>query len=134
MSTPSRQIGWSNESNLLSYINKQLERLLQVLGAALKTQPTFGSISLASASYTLTTNGIYTVTTGGSNSLIFPDPTKMIGETITVINTAASTIPVNTTNAPLQRGTASTKYTTLAANSYYIFSSNGINWRGGALS
>ena len=34
MSTPNRQIGWSQESNLLSYISKQLDRLNGVVAAS----------------------------------------------------------------------------------------------------
>jgi hypothetical protein len=42
MSTPNRQIGWSQESNLLSYISKQLDRLTGV---------TFNSLSALAPTY-----------------------------------------------------------------------------------
>ena len=42
MSTPNRQIGWSQESNLLSYISKQLERLTGI---------TFSSLSALAPTY-----------------------------------------------------------------------------------
>ena len=37
MSTPNRQIGWSQESNLLSYISKQLEKLNGTVAASSTT-------------------------------------------------------------------------------------------------
>ena len=40
MGTPNRQIGWSNESNLLWQISKQLERLIQVTGNLATTTTT----------------------------------------------------------------------------------------------
>jgi hypothetical protein len=40
MSVPNRQIGWSNEANLLWEISKQLERLIQVTAATSTTTTT----------------------------------------------------------------------------------------------
>jgi hypothetical protein len=40
MSIPNKQIGWSNEANLLYQISKQLERLIQVTAAAATTTTT----------------------------------------------------------------------------------------------
>jgi hypothetical protein len=40
MGIPNKQIGWSNESNLLWQISKQLERLIQVTAAAGTTTTT----------------------------------------------------------------------------------------------
>jgi len=42
MAIPSRQIGWSNESNLLSYISKQLERLTGVTKSIVGPQGPIG--------------------------------------------------------------------------------------------
>jgi len=40
MSIPNKQIGWSNESNLLWQISKQLERLIAVTAALTTTTST----------------------------------------------------------------------------------------------
>jgi hypothetical protein len=40
MAIGNRQIGWSNESNLLWNISKQLDRLIKVTGANLTTTTT----------------------------------------------------------------------------------------------
>jgi len=40
MSIPSKQIGWSNESNLLWQISKQLEQLIAVTAALTTTTTT----------------------------------------------------------------------------------------------
>jgi hypothetical protein len=40
MSIPSKQIGWSNESNLLWQISKQLEQLIAVTAALTTTSTT----------------------------------------------------------------------------------------------
>ena len=40
MGIPNKQIGWSNEANLLWQISKQLERLIQVTAAAGTTTTT----------------------------------------------------------------------------------------------
>lgn len=39
MSIPNRQIGWSNEANLLWQISKQLDRVIQIAGAKPPTPP-----------------------------------------------------------------------------------------------
>lgn len=40
MSIPSKQIGWSNESNLLYQISKQLDQLIKVTAALSSTTTT----------------------------------------------------------------------------------------------
>lgn len=40
MSIPNKQIGWSQEANLLQQISKQLERLIQVTAAITTTTTT----------------------------------------------------------------------------------------------
>ena len=45
MSIPSRQIGWSDKSNLLWQISKQLERLTQVAGKKVTTTTTTTTIA-----------------------------------------------------------------------------------------
>jgi hypothetical protein len=40
MAIPSKQIGWSTESNLLWQISKELEQLIKVTGANLTTTTT----------------------------------------------------------------------------------------------
>ena len=40
MGIPNKQIGWSNEANLLQQISKQLERLIQVTAALTTTTST----------------------------------------------------------------------------------------------
>ena len=58
----------------------------------------------------------------------------MNGQTISIINTHASTgQAVSTTNAPYSKGT-STTITTIAAGTYYQFISINGKWRGGVLS
>jgi len=45
MSIGNRQIGWSNESNLLWEIGKKLEKLIQVAGPAQTTTTTTTTIA-----------------------------------------------------------------------------------------
>lgn len=45
MSIPNKQIGWSNEANLLYQISKQLERLIQVTAAAATTTTTTTTVA-----------------------------------------------------------------------------------------
>lgn len=45
MSIPNKQIGWSNESNLLWEISRQLERLIQVTAAAATTTTTTTTVA-----------------------------------------------------------------------------------------
>jgi hypothetical protein len=45
MSVGSKQIGWSNEANLLWEIGKKLERLIQVAGPAPTTTTTTTTIA-----------------------------------------------------------------------------------------
>jgi hypothetical protein len=108
-------------------------KIKRALGGAL---PTYAAITLASASYSIAGKGIYQVTTSsGSNKIIFPDPILSEGAQITVINSDGTTaIAIDNTNgyAPVNKG-ASTVLTSLAANSYYIFTSINGKWRGGAL-
>lgn len=40
MAIPSRQIGWSTESNLLWQISKELEQLIKVTGSKISTTTT----------------------------------------------------------------------------------------------
>ena len=40
MGIPNKQIGWSNEANLLWDISKKLERLIQVAGPTVQTTTT----------------------------------------------------------------------------------------------
>jgi len=55
MSIPSRQIGWSNESNLLWQISKQLE---QLIGVTSKAIPTTTSTSTSTSTTTSTTTAV----------------------------------------------------------------------------
>jgi hypothetical protein len=110
----------------LQYLLKKVKIL------ALQKQPTYTSISTASAPYVIPGRGIYEIVETG-DTLIFPDPALCNGQTITVINTAelldqsigGAYVPlINGTGAPL---------TTIAAGSYYIFVSINSVWRGGYL-
>jgi hypothetical protein len=47
MAIGSRQIGWSNESNLMWEIAKKLERLIQVAGPAPTTTTTSSTTTMA---------------------------------------------------------------------------------------
>ena len=47
MAIGSRQIGWSNESNLMWEIAKKLERLIQVIGPASTTTTTSSTTTMA---------------------------------------------------------------------------------------
>jgi hypothetical protein len=47
MSIPNKQIGWSNEANLLHQISKQLERLIQVTAALTTTTTTTSTTTAA---------------------------------------------------------------------------------------
>ena len=45
MAIPSKGIGWSNESNLLWQISKQLEQLIKVTGALASTTTTTTTVA-----------------------------------------------------------------------------------------
>jgi hypothetical protein len=49
-----KQIGWSNESNLLWQISKQLERLIQVTGTLASTTTTTTTVAPATTTTTTT--------------------------------------------------------------------------------
>jgi hypothetical protein len=52
MAIPAKQIGWSQEANLLWEISRQLERLIQVTGGS---TPTITTTTSSSSSTTTTT-------------------------------------------------------------------------------
>jgi hypothetical protein len=54
MGIPNRQIGWSNESNLLWQISKQLEQLIKLTGQLVDTTTTT-STTIAPTTTTTTT-------------------------------------------------------------------------------
>jgi len=72
MAIPSRQIGWSQKSNLLWQISKQLEYLSAVLGKKIPTTTTTTTSSTTSTTTTIASfintiiisNGSYTSTNG----------------------------------------------------------------------
>ena len=108
-------------------------KIKRALGGAL---PTYATITLASANYSIAGKGIYQVTVASAtNKLIFPNPVLSEGAQITVINSdGATALGIDNTNgyAPVNKG-AATVLTSLAANSQYIFVSINGKWRGGAL-
>jgi hypothetical protein len=101
---------------------------------ALQKQPTYTSISTASAPYVIPGRGIYEITTAsGTNAIVFPDPTFCNGQTITIINTSGGGQSINPTNAPYTTGTGNV-INTLSSLSYYTFVSINDKWVGGKLS
>ena len=113
----------------LQYLLKRVKIL------ALQKQPTYPSISTASAAYTLPGRGVYEITTASaSNAIIFPDPLLCSGQIITVINTDAVTAQaVSSTNQPYSKGT-NTQLSSFAATTYYRFVAINGKWRGGVIS
>jgi len=113
----------------LQYLLKKVKIL------ALQKQPTYTSISTASAPYVIPGRGIYEITTAsGTNAIVFPDPILCNGQTITVINTSSSTNQtVSSVNQPLQYG--NTDPLTVIPNTSFVIlvSINGI-WRAVTLS
>jgi len=111
----------------LQYLLKKVKIL------ALQKQPTYTSISTASAPYFIPGRGIYEITTSsGTNAVVFPDPTLCNGQTITVINTDTNQL-VSEINRPLQYGNTD-PLGIIPATSYIILVSiNGI-WRAVTLS
>ena len=98
------------------------------------SENTATGIDLSGVGYTLTSPGIYEITTAVSNTLAFPDPLTMNGCRITVVNTDASNAITLETNGyqPYQIG-SNTQYTTFEKEAYYELASIGGKWRGGCL-
>jgi hypothetical protein len=113
----------------LQYLLKKVKIL------ALQKQPTYTSISTASAPYVIPGRGIYEITDNNlftGYSIFFPNPVLCNGQTITVINRALNDQNVDSTNQPYVNG-IEYPLSIIPAGAYYIFVSiNGV-WRGGPL-
>jgi len=110
----------------LQYLLKKVKIL------ALQKQPTYTGISTVSAEYIMPGRGIYEII-NSSNDIVFPNPAFCNGQSITVINTNTLTDqPISATNQPYING-GDGLLPSIAAGTYYTFTSiNGV-WRGGQL-
>ena len=106
-------------------------KIKRALGGAL---PTYGAITLASASYSIVGKGVYEITVASlTNEIIFPDPNLNVGQTITIIHTDTSVNQaVSATNRPYSKGSVN-GISFIAFGSMYTFVSINGKWRGGAL-
>jgi hypothetical protein len=96
--------------------------------------PTYPNINMT-GNYTISGGGIYEIASHSSGELIFPDPSTLTGQTITVINsTSSSSIPINNnTFEPYDKGSNS-QITSITTADQYQFVAIGNKWRGGKFS
>jgi hypothetical protein len=96
--------------------------------------PTY-EINLSSGDYSILGGGIYEVVNATGGALIFPNPTSLTGQTITIINSDAG----NTTNiqgdanAPYNKGD-NTQLSSINPTDQYQFVAIKDKWRGGRFS
>jgi hypothetical protein len=90
MAILSKQIGWSQESNLLWEILNKLNRLAGVVSTAGNVQPVT-EVNMSVEDYTITSMGIYQLNDADGNyNLTLPDPTLFKGQRLVLINTSTS--------------------------------------------
>jgi hypothetical protein len=106
----------------LQYLLKKVKIL------ALQKQPTYSSISTASAPYVIPGRGIYEIV-DNADVLIFPDPTLCNGQTIIVINTNTGVQPIAGPYQPYYYGSTEV-IDQLPIQSYNTFVSINGEWRG----
>lgn len=133
MAIPRKQIGWSQESNLLWEISRQMEKLTGVASTSgggggvtsiiagdgisvdvptgnvtVSTSVNVQCIDLSVSDYTVSEPGVYNIINpgGGYSIIIQCDPLTFNGKTITFINQDNSNAPIsNAEYIPLYQGT-----------------------------
>jgi hypothetical protein len=129
MGVPNRQIGWSNESNLIWQICKQLEILTGVTFTAAKTQPV-AEIDMSAGDYTITSMGIYELNNADGNyNLTLPDPALFKGQRLVLINTSASNFVNITGPAYPYSGGSSGTLDAIGTENIFELVSVGDKWR-----
>jgi len=97
MAIPAKQIGWSQKSNLLWQISKQLEILTGVLYRSTGSTTTTTSTTTATPTTTTTTSSSSTTTTSTSTSTSTTTTTTTVSPTTTTTTTATPTTTTTTT-------------------------------------
>jgi hypothetical protein len=91
---------------------------------------TFPGIDLSVNPLSITSPGIYEITTATGNKIFFPDPTPLDGQKVTVVNADGSNqADIGSTYAPYDRGNAS-QLTSIGGGGIWQFVSIGGKWRG----
>jgi hypothetical protein len=93
---------------------------------------TYPDIDLSSGSYTISGGGVYEIVNASSGALVFPDPTSLTGQTITVINSDGSNnITINNNGfQPYNRGSGS-QISNIKTLEQFQFVAIKDKWRGG---